>query len=134
MATSNSAATVRWLARILSIGSFLFIGTFVVGELAGGTGPAPRPSEWLGLLFFPIGLLTGLALAWKKELAGGLMAILSVAAFYVWDYVRSGTCPTGLWFLILSAPGLLFIIASKMGASKGDKKESTDQNSHAAAS
>jgi len=59
------------------------------------------------IAFFAVWL--GLLLGWKWDLFGGLLTICGVAAFYLLDYVFSGTLPRGPFFLILTSPGLLFI-------------------------
>jgi hypothetical protein len=51
----------------------------------------------------------GLLLGWKWELAGGLLTVCGVAAFYLLDYLFSGTFPRGPFFLLLASPGLLFL-------------------------
>ena len=103
---------LTWLARLSSVAVALFIGAFVVGEMVNGVGKPPSASEWLGLAFFPVGLLFGLAIGWWKELPGGLITMLSLAGFYIWNYSRSGSWPSGPWIPLLSAPGLVFIFAA----------------------
>jgi hypothetical protein len=61
------------------------------------------PIEWLGFFFFPFGLTVGLIIAWSKELVGGIIAIVSVAAFAVVMNIN--------WYVAaLGFPGLLFIM------------------------
>lgn len=110
----KTVSALKWGARLASIGTFLFIGMFLVGELTGGDGQAPRSDEWLGVLFFPVGLLAGLALGWRKEMAGGLMSLLSIAAFYGWNFSRTGSWPSGPWFLILATPAVAFVLAAAL--------------------
>jgi hypothetical protein len=51
----------------------------------------------------------GLLLGWKWELYGGLLTLCGVAAFYLLDYLFSGTLPRGPFFLIFASPSLLFL-------------------------
>src|SRR4029453_80809 len=76
-----SRNAVRWLARGLSVFSTILLLLFVVGE------PFPvakvTVAEWLGLLFFPVGVTVGFAVAWWREGLGGLITTASLIAFYL---------------------------------------------------
>ena len=67
-----------------------------------------KSAEWFGLLFFPFGVLLGLTLAWWREPLGAAMAAVSVTAFYVYEVLLAGRLPGGPWFLIFTAPAVLF--------------------------
>lgn len=101
--------TLRWIARLLSLGSIGFILLFVFGE---GFNPSEvRPVEWLGLLFFPFGLMLGLVLGWRREMSGGIIAVGSIALFYlVYGLAINRAIFQGWWFLVLSIPGWLFLL------------------------
>ncbi len=78
---SLALPVVRWGARILSAAILLFWGWFLIAHLLSEEGlfsraPAPVLADYIGLTAMGIALL-GLALAWKWELLGGLMAILA---------------------------------------------------------
>ena len=105
------ALFLRWLARVTGLLSIGVLLLFLTGEdgLIGGNGWAKvRPVEWFGLLFFPFGVLLGLALAWWCEALGAAVAAVSVAAFYVSRVLLAGRLPGGPWFLIFTAPAVLF--------------------------
>ncbi|MFH0964184.1 MAG: hypothetical protein V2A58_09240 [Planctomycetota bacterium] len=106
---ATSLAILRWLARIGSIASALVIALFFVGE---GFIPADVAArEWLGLLFFPVGVLAGMALAWWREALGGALAVASLLAFYfLYGLLLTGGFPRGGAFLLLASPGLLFLL------------------------
>ena len=77
----NSTPNIfRWIARILSIALLLFWGYFIAAHLAGGNKPAPRPlsPRDLAILAALLASLAGLAVAWKRERAGGLMTLAAV--------------------------------------------------------
>ena len=60
----------------------------------------------------------GLVLGWKWELAGGLLTVCAMAAFYLLDYGFSGTFPRGPFFLILASSGVLFITSALLDRGK----------------
>ena len=68
-------------------------------------------AEAVGFAFFPVGILVGMALAWRYELVGGLVTVGSLAAFYIWHLAVSGDLATGPYFLIFAFPGILFLLA-----------------------
>jgi hypothetical protein len=100
---------LRIMAKVWSILSIGFVLLFVIGGGLSGAEPMPTASEWVGLAFFPIGVTIGLALAWWREGIGGTVAVLSLIAFYIWDFARSGDLPGGPYFLLVAAPGFLFL-------------------------
>lgn len=105
----STKTALRWAARIGSVASLLFLSAFIFG--AAETAQWPTIEEWLGLAFFPIGVIVGLLVGWRKELFGGGIAVLSLAGFYVWHFVVSGKLAAGPWFAFVAAPGLLFLLA-----------------------
>jgi hypothetical protein len=100
---------LRWLARIWSMTSLILLFLFFVGE---GIQPGKlEPQEWLGLLFFPIGIAFGLLIAWQREGLGGAITVLSLLAFYfVYGLLLRGTFPQGWVFLIFAAPGFIYLM------------------------
>lgn len=94
----------RWIARVLSI---VVVG-IILAFLGEGT---PKPSEWLLIAFFPIGLLIGLVLAWWREITGALISIGSMAVFYILCYILSDRFPTGPYFAMLASPAAFFLVA-----------------------
>lgn len=109
MTTQSTTFIIRWIARVWSALSILLLLAFAIGEAEHGPGPSRQ--MWVGLAFFPIGVCAGLALAWYREKLGGLLALGSLVAFYVWNISRSGHPPRGPWFFLVAAPGILFLIA-----------------------
>jgi hypothetical protein len=101
---------VGWLARgwaVLTVGLVL---AFLVGE---GFHPSRlQAREWLGLAFFPVGICVGMIVAWRHELAGGLITVGSLAAFYVIHFVTAGIFPRGWAFLVFAAPGFIFVLTA----------------------
>lgn len=101
--------TLRWAARLLSIGSIAFILLFVFGEGSGWLSVGAK--DLVGLVFFPFGLMLGLVLGWRRELAGGIIAVGSIALFYlVYGLAINQAIFQGWWFLLLSLPGGVFLL------------------------
>lgn len=100
---------LRVTAKVWSILSIGFVLLIFIGEGLSGNDPMPTTSEWVGLTFFPIGIVIGLALAWSREGIGGAVTVFSLIAFYIWDLIRSGDLPGGPFFLLVAAPGVLFL-------------------------
>lgn len=98
---------IRWIARIWSIASLAFIAAFAIGE--GGASSFPTAIEAIGLLLFPIGVAAGMVLAWRWEGIGGAITTLSLVAFYLWLTIVGGRLPRGPYFLLVAAPGFLFL-------------------------
>jgi peptidoglycan/LPS O-acetylase OafA/YrhL len=101
---------LRWIARLLSVASLGFILLFVVvGE--GSSWASVRAQDLVGLAFFPFGLMLGLVLGWRREMSGGIVAVGSIALFYlVYGLAINQAIFQGWWFLVLSIPGWLFLL------------------------
>ena len=99
---------LEWLARVGSLVSIALLLSLFIGE---GLHPAQvAPQEWIGLLFFPVGVMVGMAVAWWKEGAGATITLTSLSAFYVvYGYLLRNHI--GGWaFIAFAAPGFLFLL------------------------
>jgi acyl-[acyl-carrier-protein]-phospholipid O-acyltransferase/long-chain-fatty-acid--[acyl-carrier-protein] ligase len=105
---------LRWTARLLGLVSLGILLTFMIGEGFNPLRFAPR--GWALCLCFPIGLMAGLLLAWRWELAGGLVAVLGTLGFYGLHFAFSGGLPRGGAFLALAAPAFLSLASSLVNA------------------
>lgn len=103
---------VRWIARILSAVSIGLLTMFLT-EPGGGW---PTPNELLGLALFPGAVAVGLALAWKYEAMGSIVAIAGLAGFFVWHYAFDATWPGGPYFVLFALPAVLFLICSYLAS------------------
>ena len=107
-----AVVVIRWLARAASLAS---IGLLVAFATSGGDWPTAL--EWALIACFPVGTVAGMAIAWWREIAGGLVTLASLAAFYAICTVAGGGPPTGPWFIAFAAPGLALLgcgIASRL--------------------
>jgi len=106
---SNSMIlAIRWIARIWSVVSLGLLLLFFIGE--GFEAVQITLQEWVLLLFFPLGIVLGMAIAWRWEGLGGGITLGSLFAFYIASYLLSGRLPGGPYFALFAAPGLLFLI------------------------
>lgn len=106
---SNSLFALRWTARLLSVITIGFLLLFILGGEANWS--SVRPVEIIGLVFFPFGMMFGLMLAWRREMAGGIVAVGSIVLFYlVYGIAIRGTASFGWWIPVLSIPGAVFLL------------------------
>jgi hypothetical protein len=106
-AQDRLVVALRWAGRV---GSLLTLG--VIGAFA-TSGGVPSASDLLLLALFPGVLLAGLALAWWRELLGGLVAIggvLSLYGVFWFGHGRSG----GPYFAVLALPALAFVLCGAL--------------------
>ena len=108
------ALAVRWAARLTGL------VVLVVATLAFFQGSWHNPGHDTALAqlpaFFFLAACAGLILAWLLEGSGGMLAIVSVAAFYITSLAATGRLPAG-WLLSLAAiSGFLFILATALHA------------------
>jgi len=99
---------LRWTARLagLLVVAVLLLFLFGEGDFSDPTMPTAR--EIAGILLFPGAVAVGTLLGWKREGLGGAIAAAGLAGFYILHIVFWGDPPRGPWFLIFSAPGILF--------------------------
>jgi hypothetical protein len=109
-----AVVVIRWLARAASLAS---IGLLVAFATSGGAWPSAL--EWALIACFPVGTVAGMAIAWWKEIAGGLVTLASLAAFYAIATVAGGGPPTGPWFVAFAAPGLALLGCGIVSRLKG---------------
>lgn len=101
-------AVIELLARVGSIASITLLILLFMGE---GLHPSEiSPREWAGLLFFPIGVMVGMIIAWWKEGLGSAVTLGSLLAFYlVYGYLLRNHI--GGWaFITFASPAFLFLL------------------------
>lgn len=116
--TTSVAFIARWVARAWSILNILIVFLFAIGESLRPVGAGPNYQEWIGLALWPVGVAIGLLVAWLHEVAGGTVALASLAAFYLWNLFRSGHLPRGPFFLLIAAPAVVFLLAASLSPRK----------------
>ena len=109
MNKKSAVTIIRRIARIWSIVIVVFFLVFIIAHAVNPEEPSPTPIEWVGMAFFPIGVIVGLILAWQWEELGGIITIVSVLTFHAWVLIVRGR--SGGPVPALSAvPGVLFLI------------------------
>jgi hypothetical protein len=95
-------------ARLLSLVSVAVFVLFFLGE---GIDTARMTwKNWLGLLFFPVGVSVGMLVGWRRAELGGWITFASLALFYlVFGWLLTHEIPTGWGFIVFSIPGLMFL-------------------------
>jgi len=108
---SRTVRIVRWIARVssgLTAGLILLI--FIGDGLAEGFEPILHLSvRETAMMTAFVALWLGLLLGWKWEFYSGLLTVCGIVAFYLADYLFSGTFPRGPYFLIFASPSVLFL-------------------------
>ena len=117
MRTDSLALVLRWTARGWSALGIALIVMFAIGEGIGHGGPRLDLRTWVGMALFPIGVCSGLAVAWFREKWGGILSIACLIGFYAWIWHLSEVWPRGPFFFLVAAPGLLFLTAGLISPS-----------------
>jgi|ERR1043166_4601615 hypothetical protein len=101
-------AVIELFARIGSIASVTLLVMLFLGD---GFQPSRiTANEWAGLLFFPLGVVIGMVVAWWKEGVGSVVTLGSLLGLYiVWGYLMRNHVG-GYWFFVFASPGLLFLL------------------------
>jgi hypothetical protein len=98
---------LRWSARGLSV---LLVGFVLL--MAAGEHPnliaVIRSTRGL-FLVFPFAVCIGMVMAWRWELAGGVLSLVSLGLFYTIEFVQSGRLPRGPFLLMFGGPAILFL-------------------------
>lgn len=105
---SSFISLLLWTARVLSVVVLVVLLLFLFGEGAFSDPSALSAKEWIGLLFFPFGVIAGMLIAWWRAGLGAAITLGSLSLFYISDWLFSGNLPRGPFFMLFSLPGLLF--------------------------
>ncbi len=101
-------SSLLWAARALSLLSAGLLLLFLGGEESDWS--RVTASQWVGFAFFPVGILAGLLVAWRREAVGGALTVASLAAFHTWQVAVGGWPPRGWAFAVFALPGFLFLL------------------------
>lgn len=102
-------AVIELIARVGSIASISLLALIFFGEGSFRPSEISR-NEWIGLAFFPIGVVLGMIIAWWKEGVGSVLTVGSLIGFYVvYGYLFRNHIG-GWWFIVFASPGFLFLL------------------------
>ena len=102
--------TIHNVIIVLSLISIAVILTFFVFYVR--TFGQVAPNEWVGLFFFPVGVIAGMLLGWWREVLGGAVTVVSLLGFYlIYGWFLNGQIWLGAWFIVFALPGILFLIS-----------------------
>lgn len=104
---------LRLTARVWGVASTLLLLAFTFG---GGEHLRFTPTEAIAFLFFPIGVVVGFGIAWRRELAGGLVTVGSLALFHLFLFALDRRGASSPNFLLFAAPGFLHIASALLAA------------------
>lgn len=101
-------ALTRFLARVGSIISVTMLLLLFQAEILNPLDVALK--QWVVLLFFPIGVIAGLVIAWWKEGLGVSVTLGSLLAFFfVYGYLLKYHL-SGWAFVVFASPAFLFLL------------------------
>ena len=108
---TNKIMYVRWIARILLIAAILLMMMFSM-DMIGSTLPLGEKLTGLFMHNIPtLILIAVLIIAWKKELAGGILLIILSLGMMIWFRSFKGNPGSLIVVLPFLISGVLFIIA-----------------------
>jgi hypothetical protein len=93
---------IHWIACLLGTGLTLLLLAFAVGE-----GPPPTNAGSAALLI----MLVGFLFAWWHGMIGGVISLVGISCFYMWNLAEAGKFPGGLVFPLCFVPGILLVFA-----------------------
>lgn len=113
--TNWTMLSLRWIARAGSILSILLLLLFFFGE---EFHPAKITlKQWVGLIFFPTGVVAGMIIAWWKEGVGAGITLVSLLTFYgVYGFLLGS--PLNGWFIVFASPSFFFLLYWFLSRSK----------------
>ena len=101
---------VHWSARVTSLLLLGLVIVIVIGH--GGPPNIFRQPMSVQLEFAAMAImLLGLVIGWVRELLGGLLVLLGLAAFNVVELAVNG-CPVLGAFPLFAVPGALFLLSA----------------------
>jgi hypothetical protein len=102
----RSVTILRWIARVWGIALLLFWGAFFVEHLTWFADLQQLPAAFVFLMqAIHLAMLVGLVLAWRSELLGGTVVLVSSLAFFS----QTAGANFALFFATSAAPALVWI-------------------------
>ncbi len=110
----RSTRVIRWIARIWSLAVFAFAVVWVLIPDPYATEPVPAADLFL-LSLWGVAIL-GLLIAWRWELAGGVITIATMFIRELAWVILKGRWLAGflIFWVVLVPPAVLFILAWRL--------------------
>jgi len=104
---------LRWAGRGLGLAASAFVGWFLVAHIAAGEGPNPRAMKPVELALFVtfFTAVAGMVVGCRWELAGGVMVVAGMLAFFLIERAAAGSWPRWGVGWALPLPGVLYLSA-----------------------
>lgn len=107
MSTKLLATVLRWIARVIGIVLVGLVLLLAIGE--GVPSPFSHPFViTIGLLALTL-VVSGILLAWRWELSGGIVSLAGWVLFIVAERIN---WQHSFFFVLLAVPSLLFLSSS----------------------
>ena len=101
-------ALLKFLARLGSVTSVTLLLLLFQAEAFDPSSVTPK--QWVGLFFFPFGVIVGLIVAWWREGLGVAVTLGSLLSFYlVYGYLFNYHI-AGWAFVVFASPAFLFLL------------------------
>jgi len=101
---------IRIVAKVLSAFSIVFLlGSIITMFFPEEGDEGFKTIELIALIFFPIGVLIGLIITWKKEKLGAIISLVSMFIFYLLIIVPRGAWRAMPITLLIVSPGVIYI-------------------------
>lgn len=113
----SAAVIVRWAARVSSL-----LAAGIIAVFATSGGDAPTAAEWTALAFFPVGVLVGMFVAWKREIPGAIISLGSLGIFYGYMFATSSFGVNTRYvgsFAMFAIPAVLFLATGLLARREG---------------
>ena len=97
---------IFWIARIWTALAAAFLLFMIAGHIFGSEPQIIRNNEWIAMIFFPAGVLTGLLISLIRAIPGALITLISMLVFFALSPAALGV----IWFWLLVAPAAIYLI------------------------
>jgi hypothetical protein len=106
----GSILILRWITRLIGAGLVGLLLLFLIGEGDFDQMRNLGSPEKIKLLLVPLLFIIGVVISWKKELAGGIIILVSVLGFNCVEYIAGKGFSGDIELAFLLIPGILVLL------------------------